>query len=152
MNERPGRNGAVLTPVPAKHICGADSSAVERLFAVGCRRSAHASLHVGEAGAAGAGADMTAARADRQIFGANGADVVQFGRMVPDVEKLLPPDVAAGERKLYAREDVSVGRNVGQGVPRTARISLHHVFVRNGRRGAKFFDVSYQAFVMKYAA
>jgi hypothetical protein len=138
-----------VVSVQAKHICRLDSGPLERLLAVGRRRSTHVSLHVGEAGAAGAGAHMATSRADRQILGANGADVIQFWRVVPDLEKLLPPDVAAGQRKLHAGEDVAVGRDIGQGVTRAAGISFHHVFVRNRRRGAKLFDVSHQAFVVK---
>lgn len=139
-------------PIPAEHICGTDSGALERLLAVGGRGSAHVPFHVSQAGTPGAGADMTAGRTHRQILGSNGADFIQFGRVVPDVEKLLPPDVAAGERKLDAGEDVPVGRDIGQGVACAARISLHHVFVRGRRWGAKLLDVSHQVLVVKNAA
>src|ERR1700680_4944608 len=63
---------------------------------------------------------------------------------MPNVQKLLLPEVAAGKRKLDAGEDVAVRRNVAGGVTGAARETLHDVFARWERRGAKFLHVAHQ--------
>ena len=73
-------------------------------------------------------------------------------RVLPDVDEFLPPHVAAGQRKLHAGKNISIGRDVSQGVTRAAWISFHHVFVRRRRRGAKFLYISHQALIVKYPA
>ena len=69
--------------------------------------------------------------------------------MPPDVDEFLPPHVAAGQRELHARKNLSIGRNVGQSVTRTARISFHHIFVRRRRGSAEFLDLPNQALIVK---
>ena len=124
---------------------------MERLLAVSSRRSTHASFHVGQTRTTRAGSDMAAGGTDRQVFGANRTNIIELGRVLPDVDELLSPHVAAGKGKLHAGENISVGRDVSQGVTSAARISFHHIFVRRRRGSAKFFDVPYQALIVKDA-
>src|SRR5712692_2254221 len=128
--------GSVGSGFP-EHVRSEDSGSVERRLTVRSRRSAHVALHVRQAGTTSTGAHMTAGGADWQVLGADGADLIQCGRVPPDIHELLPAYVATGERKLHAGEDVSVRRDVSRGVTSAAGVSLHDVVARRWRWGTK---------------
>src|SRR5436309_3448223 len=94
---------------------------------------------------------MAAGGTDRQVLGTNRAHFVELSRIAPYISKLLSPHIAAGQRELDAGEDVPVRGDVGKRVARAARITVHNVFVRRRRRSAELFDISHQAFVLKYS-
>jgi hypothetical protein len=50
-------------------------------------------------------------------------------RVTPDIEESLATNVATGQGKLYARIDVTVGRNIAGGVAGAARKGIQHVVV-----------------------
>ena len=128
-----------------EHVGGGDSGADEGFLAVGGTGAKHAAFHPGEAGAAGATAEMRAGIAGGEMFAADGADFVELRRIFPDVGEMLFADVAAGERELDAGVDVTPRRDIGGGVAGATGVAFERVFVNCGRRGAKFFDISYQS-------
>src|ERR1017187_9689686 len=69
--------------------------------------------------------------------------------MIPDVEELLPTDIAAGKRKLHARKHVAIRRDVAGSVTGTTRKTVQGVFARCRRRSAEFFHVAHQFLVME---
>src|SRR6266849_4358266 len=140
--------GSVGSDFP-EHIRGEDSRSAERCLTVRSRRSAHVALHVRQAGTASTGAHMTAGGADWQILGADGADLIQRGRVAPDIHKLLPPHIAAGQRKLHAGEDVSIGRDVSRSVTGATGVTFHDVLARRRGRGTKLLDVSDKVLVVE---
>ena len=128
-----------------EHVGGGDTGADEGFFAVGGAGTAHVAFHPGEAGAAGARTEVRAAAAGGEMFTTDTADLVELGRIFPDVGEILFADVPAGERKLDAGVDVAPRGDVGGGVACATRVAFERVFVDRGWRGAKFFDVSYQS-------
>jgi hypothetical protein len=65
--------------------------------------------------------------ADIQVFSLNGADFVHLRRKIPDVEKFLLPDISRGKRELDAGKNVSIGRNVAEGMSGAAGVAFEIV-------------------------
>ena len=59
--------------------------------------------------------------------------------------------IAARQRKLHARIQVAVGRDVAGGVARAAGQALANTFVHRGRRGAESFDVAHEIGIVEEA-
>ena len=62
----------------------------------------------------------------------------------------LCPHVAAGQRELHAREELSIGRNVARGMARAARRFVHDAFVRRWWRRAELVHVAHQVRVAEH--
>ena len=60
------------------HVSGGDSGPYIRLLAICCGRAVHVAFHEGEAGAAGAGAGVSAGGADGQVSCSNRAYLVEL--------------------------------------------------------------------------
>ena len=58
-------------------------------------------------------------------------------RVAPDIDEALLPDIAARKRKLHARIELAIRRNVAGGMPCAARQRFHVVFVDRSRRRAE---------------
>jgi hypothetical protein len=93
-----------------------------------------------------------ATRAYRQVAKPDRPHFLKLRRIRPDFEKLLVADVSAGQRKLDARVDFSVRRNVARAVAGTAR-KLVEDFVADRRgRCAIFSDIAYERLVVHHFA
>jgi hypothetical protein len=93
---------------------------------------------------------MTAGRADGKILGANGPHFAEFGRVLPDIDELLPTHIPARQRKLHAGKHIAVRGDIGGGVAGAARESLQNVTPHRRRRSAKLFDIADQLFIVKH--
>src|SRR4029078_10244153 len=100
---------------------------------VGGRWATHVSFHVGKAWAASACPNMTASRANGQVPSGDGANLVQLRGMLPDIDELLLPNIAARKRKLDARVNIAVWRNVRESVCGTARLARVFLSAARGR-------------------
>src|SRR5579863_6472547 len=87
---------------------------------------------------------MSASGTDRQIARPNGPDFSEARRTLPDVKKTILPDVPAGQRKLNARVNVSMGRDVAGRMARAAWRSVENIVVDRARRRGERGQVAYQ--------
>src|SRR5580658_4700883 len=134
------------------HVGGGDAGARVGFFAILHGGPAHVALHVGQTGATGASPDVRAGGAHRQFARADGADVVHLRRVAPDIQKLLPADVAGGQRELHAGEHVPVGRDVAISMAGAAGHRVEVLVPHGWRRGAEFVHVAHQIGVMHHVA
>ena len=80
---------------------------------------------------------MRALGARRHVAQRDGPNFLELRRIAPDVHKLRLPHVAAGQRKLHAGINVSVGRDIASRVAGAAGQHVQGIFVRRlaaGRR------------------
>jgi hypothetical protein len=92
---------------------------------------------------------MATSRTYRQVFGANGTNFIQGGRISPDVDEFLFSYVATGQGKLHAGKNVAIGSDVGCRVTGTARISFHDALVGRGRGGTEFLYIPHEVRIVK---
>ena len=95
---------------------------------------------------------MTASRANGQVPSGDGANLVQLRGMLPDIDELLLPNIAARKRKLDARVNIAVWRNVRESVSGTARVVVEFVGAGWRRWRTKFLHVSDKLFDPKHPA
>ena len=95
---------------------------------------------------------MTASRANRQVARGDGTNFVQFRRMLPDIDELLLPNIAARKRKLDARVNIAVWRNVRESVSGTAWVAVEFVGARRSVVRTKFLHVPDKLFDPKHLA
>lgn len=131
------------------HVGRDDARPGEGLFAVQGRRAAHVAFHEGQAGTPRAGNEVRTRRAHRQVTPANGAHLVHLPRVPPDLEKRLSADVAGGQRELHARVDISVRRNVAEGMAGAARQPIQSVVMQRPGRRAELVHVTYHLGIAK---
>ena len=140
LNQRKRRTGSR----PQQHVCRGDARPLKRLLTIGRGWPTHIPFHIRQPRATGTRSHVGAGRTSWKIAGANRANFVQLRRVSPNFSELLPPEVAAGQRKLDARKDVAVRRNVTAGVAGAAREAVHNVFAGWRWRGAEFLHVAHQ--------
>lgn len=133
----------------SQHVRGKNPRSLKRLLAIRGRGSAHAALHVCQSRTPRARSHVAACRTDRQVFGSDGPNLIQFRRIPPDVNKLLPPYISTRERKLHTREYISIRSDVSRRMSGAARIAFHDIFPRSWRRRAELFHISHQIFVVE---
>ena len=134
----------------SQHVRGKNPRPLKRLLAIRGRGSAHAALHVCQTRTSRARSHVAACRTDRQVFGSDGPNFIQFRRISPDVNKLLPPYISTRERELHTRENISVRRDVSCRMPSTARIAFHDIVPRPWRRRAELFHIPDQILVVEH--
>ena len=84
-----------------------------------------------------------------QVAGGGRAYFLQLRRVLPDVQKPLLPHIAAGQRKLHARIDVSIRRDVAGRMPGAARQAIQNVFIHCRRRRTELLHVAHQIRIAK---
>jgi hypothetical protein len=135
-----------------KHVRAGDAGPGVRLLAISRGRSPQVAFYICESGTSATRADVGATRANRQVTKPNRPHFLKLRRIGPDFEKLLVADISSGQRKLDARVDFSIRRNVARAVAGTAR-KLVEDFLAD-RRGwcAIFSDIAYERLVVHHCA
>ncbi len=129
---------------PTQHVRRRNPRPLKRLLAIGSRRPTHIPFHVSQPGTTSTRPHVSATRTSGQISRANRANFVQLRRISPNFSELLPPQIPAGQRKLHARKNIAVRRNVAGSMPGTAGKAVHDVVARSGGRRAELFHIAHQ--------